>query len=78
VDLACNLPAFRQLKRMGTNTWWSPQWLRCLSAFICQVTSITLTDGADKVVFGTDFCVVSQKEDVAVVARLPISTREKE
>ncbi|MBI3329166.1 MAG: amidohydrolase family protein [Nitrospinae bacterium] len=34
--------------------------------------------GADKVVFGTDFCLVSQKEDAAVIERLPISTGEKE
>jgi uncharacterized protein len=42
------------------------------------LTKIIRKHGADKIVFGTDFCLVSQKDDAAVIERLPISTREKE
>jgi predicted TIM-barrel fold metal-dependent hydrolase len=42
------------------------------------LTKIIRNHGADKVVFGTDFCLVSQKEDAAVIEQLPILTREKE
>jgi predicted TIM-barrel fold metal-dependent hydrolase len=42
------------------------------------LTKIIRKHGADKVVFGTDFCLVSQKEDAAVIERLPLSTAEKE
>ena len=42
------------------------------------LTKIIRKHGADKVVFGTDFCLVSQKEDGAVIERLPISTAEQE
>ncbi len=42
------------------------------------LTTIIRKHGADKVVFGTDFCLVSQKDDAAVIDRLPISTSDKE
>ena len=42
------------------------------------LTRIIRAHGADKVVFGTDFCLVSQQEDAAIIERLPIATAEKD
>ena len=42
------------------------------------LTKIIRKHGADKVVFGTDFCLVSQKGDAAVIEQLSISARDKE
>jgi uncharacterized protein len=42
------------------------------------LTKIIRKHGADKMVFSTDFRLVSQHEDAAVIERLPMAIREKE
>jgi predicted TIM-barrel fold metal-dependent hydrolase len=61
--------------RLVIDTTWPPSIGEVGPAVL---TRIIRTHGADKVVFGTDFCLVSQQDDARVIERLPISSGEKE
>lgn len=61
--------------RLIIDTTWPPS-VGSVGAEV--LTRIIRTHGADKVVFGTDYCLVSQQEDAAIIERLPIATGDKE
>jgi len=61
--------------RLVIDTTWPPSIGEVGPAVL---TRIIHAHGADKVVFGTDFCLVSQKDDAGVIEHLPIASGEKE
>jgi predicted TIM-barrel fold metal-dependent hydrolase len=61
--------------RLYLDTTWPPSIGEVGAEVLARIIR---KHGAEKVMFGTDYCLVGQKEEAALIERLPIPTADKE